>query len=197
MEKWFDIADGIPNPDIMNGQITGKSLSTIYSTILYGIKIKGFEAKAESQLASYKQARNFLLEPVLDPESLGIRYNTTRLGLYERYRDEYNDKKLNMEDEIESVRRNFGSEDYELWFQRHYPSLNSKVESAYTKWMVFGQKELVEFYIAFMDRGSPEKLVEDARASLRASGVISLDRTRTIYPVSFDPSDWYQYILPE
>lgn len=195
MEKWFDIADGVPSPDIMNGQITGKSLSTIYSSILYGIKFKGLETKASAELASYNQARNFLLEAVNDPESLHS--NVTRLALYERYRDEYNDKKLNMENEIEKVRSSSGSEHYELWFQRHYPALNAKVESAYTKWMVFGQKELVELYIAYMDTGSPDKLVEDARTALRSSGVTSLDRTRTIYPVSFEPSDWYKYILPE
>ena len=143
----------------------------------------------------YNQGAQFLNSQIPDPENLTV--NVTRLALYERYRDQYNDRKLDMEDQIEQKRQNLGSLDYELWFQRHYPSLQSRVESAYTKWMVFGQKELVELNIAYMDTGSSGQLVEEARAAMRASGVQSLDRTRTIFPVSFEPSDWYKYLLPQ
>lgn len=194
MEKWFDLADVIPSPNHLASQDTGKSLSNVYKSILHETKITGLEEKTANERHYYNQGVQFLNEQVRDPEDLSK--NITRLALYERYRDQYNDRKLHMEDQIENKRLNFGSLDYELWFQRHYPSLESRVESAYTKWMVFGQKENVELNIAYMDTGSSGQIIEEARAALRAAGVESLDRTRTIYPVSFEPSDWYKYLLP-
>ena len=195
MEKWFDIADAIPNYNPMNAQDTGKSLASVYSSILHESKLTGLEAKTNSERAIYIEAMNFLNESVADPDNTSVRI--PRLALYERYRDLYNARKLEMEDVIDEKRRSVRALDYELWFQRHYPSLQSRVESAYTKWLIFGEKENVELYITYMDTGSSGTQLEQARMSLRASAVTSLDRTRTIYPVSFEPSDWYKYLLPE
>ena len=195
MEKWFDLTDAMPSPNPLNGQDTGKSLANVYKSILHEIKLKGLLEKTQNEKYIYNQGVQFLNQQIEDPENLT--QNMTRLALYERYRDEYNDRKLDMEDKIEDKRLNLGSLNYELWFQRHYPSLQSRVESAYTKWMVFGQKELVELNIAYLDTGSSGQVIEEARMALRASGVEALDRTRTVYPVSFEPSDWYKYLLPE
>lgn len=195
MEKWFDLADTIPDPNPWNAQDSGKSLSSVYSSILHEMKILGLNQKTSSARAAHAKSVKYLNALVLDPE------NTTsqvpRLALYERYRDQYNDRKLEMEDTIEAQRTSVGSLEYELWFQRHYPSLQAKVESMYDKWLIFGDKENVELQIANMDSGTSGVQLEDARAALRAAGVSSLDRTRTIYPVSFEPSDWYKYLLPE
>lgn len=195
MEKWFDLADTIPSYNPMNAQDTGKSLANIYSAILHQTKLLGLESKTDSERAVYTQATDYLMnEMVPDPDNTSVK--VPRLTLYERYRDLYNDRKLEMEDQIDKKRRSVRSLDYELWFQRHYPSLQAKVESAYTRWLIFGQKESVEMYITYLDTGSAGKELEEARMSLRAAGVTTLDRTRTIYPVSFEPSDWYKYLLP-
>ena len=195
MEKWFDLADAIPSPDPLGAQDTGKSLANVWRSILHETQIIGLRERTNEAQHSYNQGSNFLNSRIPDPENLTA--NVTRLALYERYRDQYNDRKLDMESRIEEKRQNLGSLGYELWFQCAYPSLQSRVDSAYTKWMVFGQKELVELNIAYMDTGSSGQRIEEARAVLRASGVHSLDRTRTIYPVSFEPSDWYKYLLPQ
>jgi len=195
MEKWFDLVDTVPSPNPMNGQDTGKSLSTIYSSILHEIKVKGLASKTQSERAIYNQSVTYLNELVQDPTDPSKK--VARLSLYERYRDLYNVRKLEMEDEIEIKRQTLRALDYELWFQRHYPSLQSQVESAYTQWLIFGEKENVELEITNMDTGSSAQMLEEARMALRAAGVSSLDRTRTIYPVSFEPSDWYKYLLPE
>ncbi len=195
MEKWFDLADVMPSSNVMNGQDTGKSLANVYSSILHEMKYTGFDIDSDAQNAYYNQAVTFLNELVVDPDKPDSQL--PRLSLYERYRDMYNDRKLRMEDQIEEKRLSVRYKDYELWFQRHYPSLQSQVESAYTRWLIFGEKERVESYITLLDTGSSGQLIEEARMSLRASGVSSLDRTRTVYPVYFEPSDWYKYLLPE
>ena len=195
MEKWFDLADTIPHYNPMNAQDTGKSLASVYASILHETKLEGLEKKTDSEKAIFNQAMDFLNKSVADPNDTAS--SVPLLSLYERYRDQYNNRKLEMEDLIDEKRRSVRSLDYELWFQRHYPSLQAKVESAYTKWLIFGQKERVELHITYMDTGSSGTQLEEARMSLRGAGVSSLDRTRTIYPVSFEPSDWYKYLLPK
>lgn len=196
MEKWFDLADSMPSSNQLCGQDSGRSLSTEYASILHETTTTTIQQRGEQSLGAYNQALLYLKdELVADPENVSV--NTTRLSLYDRYRDLYNDRKLEMEDLIAQKRNNLRSLEYELWFQRHYPSLESKVQSAYTRWLIFGEKEMCETYIAYLDSGTSAKTLEDARVALRSSGVASLDRTRTIYPISFEPSDWYKYLLPE
>lgn len=116
------------------------------------------------------------------------------MKLYSIYQEEYADQKLNLENKLNDARLKLTSLEYELWFQRNFSLLNAKVENANSKWLVFGQKELIELYKSFMDVTSASSAFEEARISLRSAGVTSLDRTRTIYPVSFEPSDWYKYL---
>ena len=195
MEKWFDIADVVVGADPFTGGVTAKSMARAYETILSQMDVLGLSKKTSDARAKYNMALGYLSTPIPDPDNLTM--NTTHLSLYDRYQDEYAQKKLDMEERISEVRRTRGSVEYELWFQRNYPSLNSKIESAYTKWLAFGEKDLVELYKAYLDSGSAGAEVEDARMGLRASGLRSLDRTHTVYPVTFEPGNWYKYLLPK
>ena len=195
MEKWFDIADVMVGADPFTGGVTSQSMAKSYETILSQMDILGIETKSQDAQSKYNMARNYLVASVKDPDNVTL--NTTRLSLYDRYQNLYTQLRLEMEDAINEARRTKGSTEYELWFQRHFPALNSRVEGAYIKWLTFGEKDIVELYKAYLDSASAGSEVEEARMSLRASGVRSLDRTRTIYPVSFEPGNWYKYLLPE
>ena len=192
MEKWFDIADVVVGGDLNSGD-TGKSLAQIYRNILSQMKIKDFKTLYQDAEARYNEAKTFLTESIQNPVNLSEKI--TRMQLYSFYQEEYADQKLKLEKELNDARLSKTSLEYELWFQRNFSPLNTKVENAYSKWLVFGQKELVELYKTFMDVTSAGAALEEARISLRASGVTSLDRTHTIYPVSFEPSNWYEYLL--
>ena len=194
MEKWFDLADVVPSANPLNGQDTGKSLSNIYRSILTQITIKNLKEQGAAVQSLYNQAIGFLNMVLPHPENLSE--NTTRLALYNEYKEQYNERRLEMENIILDKQDKLESIKYQLWFQRSYPLLQAKVESAYVRWLIFGQKELCDIYIAYLDTGSSVKSLEEARVVMRAAGVASLDRTRTIYPVSFEPSDWYRYLLP-
>ena len=195
MEKWFDLADAVVGADAFSGGTTGKSLARTYETILSGTHVLGFESRSSAAKTRYNVAHSFLTAEVQDPEN--ITRNATRLALYERYKAQYAERRLEMEETIEHARTTRGSLDYELWFQRNFPALNSRVESAYTKWLTFGEKVLVELHTVYLDSGTGGANLGGARMSLRASGVRSLDRTRTVYPVSFEPGNWYKYLLPK
>ena len=111
------------------------------------------------------------------------------MKLYSFYQEEYADRKLNLENKLNDARLKLTSLEYELWFQCNFSPLNTKVENAYSKWLMFGQKELVELYKSFMDVTSASSALQEARMSLRSAGVTSLDHTCMIYPVSFEPSN--------
>ena len=195
MEKWFDLADVVPTANPYNGQDSGRSLANIYKSILKDLVVTNIKDQGELVLSLYNAALDYLNEVVYHPENLTR--EVTRLSLYDEYKELYNDRRLEMEDKIEIKRKSLQYLDYELWFQRHYPPLLSKVESAYTRWLIFGQKELCDIYISILNTGSSAKLLEEARTVMRSAGVTSLDRTRTIYPVSFEPADWYKYLIPK
>lgn len=194
MEKWFDVADVVVGGDLNSGT-TGKQFSVIYETILSQMSIKNFKQLYVDAEARYNEAKTYLTEPIQNP--VNLTQNTTRMFLYSLYQEEYAQRRLDLEETVNDARKRYTSLEYELWFQRNYKLLNAKVESAYTKWLVFGQKDLVELYKTYMDTTSAGAELEDARVIMRASGVDSLDRTRTIYPVSFEPSNWYEYLLPK
>ena len=194
MEKWFDLADVIPSAEPLSGQDTGRSLANVYRSILTKMTIKNLEEQGEAVQRLYNQAIGFLNEVMPHPENLVK--NTTRLALYNEYKEQYNERRLEMENIILDKQDKLESIKYQLWFQRSYPLLQAKVESAYVRWLIFGQKELCDIYITYLDTSASSKSLQEARVVMRAAGVTSLDRTRTIYPVSFEPSDWYRYLLP-
>ncbi len=195
MEKWFDIADVMVGADPFTGGVSGRSMARAYETILSQMQLLGLESKTNEARTKYNKAQSYLSHILPDPDNLTV--NITKLALYERYQEQYADRKLDMEEQILNKRLSSSATEYELWFQRNFPSLNAKVESAYMKWLSFGEKDMVELYKAYLDSTSSGAEVEEARIALRASGVTSLDRTRKIYPVSFEPGNWYQYLLPK
>ncbi len=192
MENMFQLADVIPGVYPLGGAETGESMAIIYENILNQLEVKGFNEKTQTQKERYVKAIDYLAEEIPDP--LDVTVNVTRFGLYRRSQDLYNTERLDMENTIAEKRSSLPGIEFEHWFQRNYPSLNSKIEGAYTEWLIFGQKEIVELYKSYLDVQSPGVGLEEARMALRASGLSSLDRTRTVYPVSFAPSNWYRYL---
>ncbi len=193
MENMFSLADVIPGRYPLRGGETGESMAIIYDDLLNKLEVKGFTQKTQTEKERYLVAIDYLAEEIADP--LNVEENVTRFQLYRRSQDLYNERRLQMEDTIAEKRRTLPAIEFELWFQRNYPSLNSQVEGAYTEWLIFGEKEIVELYKSYLDVEGPGIDLEKARMALRASGYTSLDRARTIYPVSFVPSNWYRYLV--
>ena len=192
MENMFALADVVPGHYLLRGAETGESMAILYEDILNKMEVKGFNQKTQEEKERYVNAINYLAEEISDP--LNVSQNVTRFQMYHRSQELYNERRLEMENTIEEMRSTLPGIEYERWFQRNFPSLKSQVEGAYTEWLIFGQKEIVELYKSYLDVESPGVDLEKARMSLRASGLASLDRTRTVYPVSFVPGNWYRYL---
>ena len=192
MENMFSLADIIPGRYPLRGAESGESMAIVYEGILNKLEVIGFNEKTQDEKERYVTAIDYLAEELADP--LNVTVNVTRFQLYRRSQELYNERRLDMENVIDEMRTTLPGIEFERWFQRNYPILNAGVEGAYTEWLIFGQKEIVELYKSFLDVESPGIDLEKARMALRASGLSALDRTRTIYPVNFVPGNWYRYL---
>ena len=198
MENMFNLADVIPGIDPFNGYETGESLAAIYREIVGSMDIKNFEALSEAKKKRLSESITYLSTEVTDPEMRDPVTNEflkiARLELYSRYQQRYYEEKEEQERIIEQQRQSLTSSEYQLWFSQSFASLQSKVDAALLDWLVFGDKDNVELYRSRLDTSSAAIALLEAKSSLRSSEVTSLDRSQKIYPVTFVPGDWYQYI---
>ena len=192
MEKMFQLSDVVPGSSSLAGGETGYSLARIYEGILGTMDVVDFAELSAVGKNVYDESLDKLLEPLPDPDNSSN--EVPLLQLYSKFQDAYHDEQCKMEDAIKEKQMELSAVDYQLWFQRHFHILNAKVEGAYTQWLLYGRKHLVESYIAHFDITSSGEILEDARVRLRSSGFSSLDRSQIVYPVSFTLSNWYEYL---
>ena len=190
-QKMFQLCDVVPGLNPFRGAESGESFSIIYRDVLGSMDIKGFDELSEEKKKRHKRALEVLAEVVTDHGEKGETVNTTRLALYRKYQRLYNEAKERMETLISQQKSDLTRIEYERWFVGAYPLLQSEVDGAFLDWQVVGNKDIVELERSRLDTSSPAVELLDAKSTLRASGFTSLDRTQTVYPVSFVPGDWY------
>ena len=188
----FQLCDVVPGLNPFRGAESGESFSIIYRDVLGSMDIRGFDELSDEKKKRHKQSLEALTEEVQDYGVKGGVVKTTKLTLYRKYQRIYNEVKEKMETTINEKRSNLTRDQYEHWFVGAYPVLQSEVEGAYLDWQVVGNKDTFELEKSRLDTSSPAVELLDAKSTLRASGFTSLDRTQTVYPVSFVPGDWYE-----
>lgn len=194
MENWFTLSDAVPGADPLTGGENGQQFSQQYSATINQVEVRGFSTLTKEDKERYQQAISFLTEIVKNPnDPLNV---TERYTLYLQYQLEYYDKLSQLKNLEAEMQKKLNAIDYEVWFQANYWKYEAQVEAAYGAWLVFGQKGIVEDYLSYLDVEAHGEAAEQARMALRAAGVPSLDGSSTDYPVSFTPSNWYQYLLP-
>ena len=192
MQNLFRLTDVMPGKDPLQGQESGESFSQVYKFVLGQVDIKGIQELSDGHKKYMQESVEFLLTLVQDPDD--VEKEETRWALYRRYEEAYNMAKERMEETIDTERREQSSVDYQYWFQRVYPSLQATVDGAFMDWLVKGDRDRVELYRARLDTSSPGTMLLEARSSLRAAGVTALDRSGTVYPVTFVPGNWFKYL---
>ena len=195
MEKMFQLSDVVPGSNPLTGGETGISLARVYERILGSLDVVDFTELIAADRNIYKESLDKLLELMPDPDDSTKK--VPLLELYSRFRDAYHNEQWKMEETIKEKEKKMTAVEYQAWFQRHFELLNSKVESAYTRWLLYGRKHLVESYVAHFDITSSGELLEDARIKLRSSAFTAQDRSQQVYPVTFTPSNWYQHLNPK
>ena len=188
MENMFHLTDVTPGIYPLQGTESGESMSTVYSNILQRMEVKGFIKNIRQHTYKVKQ---HLKKEVTDPR------NPSRLTpiykLYHQLKNTHIQARLEMETSISDKRKELSPVRFEEWYRRNFPALNSKVEGAFTELQML-QRNLLDDYRSELGVELVGLDLEAAKVELRASALASLDRSRTIYPVSFVPANWYQYL---
>ena len=188
MENMFYLTDVTPGIYPLRGTESGESMSTIYSNILQRIEVKGF---IKSIRQHSNKVMHLLKKEVTDPR------NPSRLipifKLYRQLKDAHILARLEMENLISDKRKELSPFKFGEWYQHYFPVLNSKVEGAFTELQML-QRNLHNDYRSELGVDLVGLDLEEAKVALRASALASLDRSRTVYPVSFVPANWYQYL---
>lgn len=188
MENMFHLTDVTPGIYPLQGTESGESMAAIYSNILQRMEVKGF---IKSIRLHRNKVMQLLRKEVTDPR------NPSRLvpifKLYHQLKDAHVQARLEMENSINDKRKELLPSRFENWYQRNFPILNSKVEGAFTELQML-QRKLHDNYRSELGIELIGLDLEEAKVELRASALASLDRSRTIYPVSFGPANWYQYL---
>ena len=192
MQNLFNLVDVVPGIDPLQGQESGESMSTLYRDILGRIDIKGIDTLAKDQQVRHSESVAFLIKEVPHPED--ETKTITNWDLYRIYEKEYNLQKMQMEETIDRERNNRTGLDYQYWFIRNYPILQSQVDGAFMDWLVKGNKDIIELYRSRLGSSSLGTILLEAKTALRASGFTSLDRTKTIYPINMVPGNWFEYL---
>ena len=189
MENMFQLADVVPGVYPLHGTETGESMSTIYRNILNLMEVKGFSKNIHHHS---EKAAQLLKEKVVDPRSPSK--VIPLFQLYRRLKDAYVQSRLEMENAINGKRQELSQFRFEHWYQHNFPVLNSKVEGAFMELQMIQRKLYDNYKLKFGVRLTGIDL-EEANVELRAASLSSLDRSKTIYPVSFTPPNWYQYLI--
>ena len=191
MERMFYLVDVIPGAHPVTGETTGHSLARLYESILDNLDQVGFDDQSENTKQLYYEALDKLIELVPDPE------NSSQIPLFDLYtklKKAYHNEQQKVDKTFREKKTQLETEDYQLWLERNYHILDAQIETAYQRWLLYGQKQLTENYLSHLDVASSENPLEKARLALRLSGSISEDWSHRVYPVSLSPSNWFRHL---
>lgn len=200
-EAAFRLSDAIPSLEPVGGGVTGKSLSTIYSNILYTIDTSTIDDDPFTN-KNFINAMNYLQEMVFDPADASAP-NVSRTELYQRYKKHYYNVKQQVSQWIignktaERKREKQELQKYDKWYIESYPTLEALASAAHTQWLVDGQKGRVEDKISIINVKSIRSEIESAKNLLQNDGIPSMDGGSNYYPVEFIPSNWHEYLVAE
>lgn len=195
-EAAFRLSDTVPSSKPVGGGITGKSLSTIYSDILYQIDTTNITDDSFTTEA-YINAMKYLQEKVSDPADTSAP-KISWSELYHRYKQCYYDTKLQVSQWILGNKTDHSKElSYLDWYQESYPTLVAFTSMAYSQWLIEGQKGPVEDKLAIVDIKSVRSEIESAKNLFQDEALPSAVGGSSYYPVEFIPSTWYEYLQVE
>ena len=143
------------------------------------------------------RAKYYLQELVPNPEHVvdATASSLPRFILYDYYRAHYLEESGKRDTEIEFKRLKSTQQQFKEWSHKELPPLVSNAEAAYMKWQVFGYKTEVENQLQYFDMGNQEDRLMRSRALFRSAARFSEnDPHFKVYPMSFEPENWYNVL---
>ncbi len=196
-EREFRLSDNMMDMNPIVQGPNGSYLSSIYNTTLnnYAPKITDLKDFVIDKM----ELRLFLLEKITD-EIDGETITCSRMEFCQRTYLRYLENKYKWDQEkIEKhkVCNETGElEEYAKWLSTVSWTKDHELETLFNDAVVRGFYHEIMTILGFLDISSPAARLTAAKQNKRSSVRRSVDSSRDILPVQFEPSNWFRSLMP-
>ena len=187
MENMFDMVDLVPNGGsiVFNPHDAGRLRET------YGELVEQLQVTPTSlSLDEQRSMRLYLQQRVPNP---GSDSSLPRLSLYLLYKNTYYMTKIEVENTIDSQRRQLPSWEFSQWYERNIHTLQMRINDAYIKWEMYADKTEVEKKLSTLNLEDYSQDINVARVLLLANQRKSRFKDeKEYYLVKLFPDTWYK-----
>ncbi|VUD66761.1 hypothetical protein TDB9533_03686 [Thalassocella blandensis] len=192
-EAEFRLSDALYNTAPMVQGTNGKQLSVVYDSLLNNYVPKLSELK--DFIVDKFDVRKFLLEKVED-EIDGAQVSCSRMELCQRLYNKYLNEKNNWlqqkDSEFDSYRGKDDLDGFAKWVSSEGIVRDEKLNNLFNDVVVRGHYHEVLTILGFLNVASSAETLEKSKQNMRHCSRKSLDASTTIYPVQFQPNDWFK-----
>ena len=196
-EKEFLLSDQLYDLSPVVQGTNGERLSTVFSTIInnYVPRLEALKSFVNDQ----KNLREWLLAPVTD-EVRGERKTLSRMAMARELYDEFLERRNEWYSTKNRVYEEYRAKDdldgYANWLSSEGLVQEEQISNFYNDAVVRGHYHEVLTLLGFLNVSSPSEALENTKQKMRSSLRRSLDGSTDVYPVQFQPSDWFKSLRP-
>lgn len=196
-EKEFLLSDQLYDLSPVVQGTNGERLSTVFNTVInnYVPRLEALKGFVNDQ----KNLREWLLTPVTD-EVRGERKTLSRMAMARELYDEFLERRNEWYSRKNQVYEEYRAKDdldgYANWLSSEGLVQEEQISNFYNDAVVRGHYHEVLTILGFLNVSSPSEALENTKQKMRSSLRRSLDGSTDIYPVQFQPSDWFKSLRP-
>lgn len=196
-EKEFLLSDQLYDLSPVVQGTNGERLSTVFNTVInnYVPRLEALKSFVNDQ----KNLREWLLAPVTD-EVRGERKTLSRMAMARELYDEFLERRNEWYSTKNRVYEEYRAKDnldgYANWLSSEGLVQEEQISNFYNDAVVRGHYHEVLTLLGFLNVSSPSEALESTKQKMRSSLRRSLDGSTDIYPVQFQPSDWFKSLRP-
>lgn len=196
-EKEFLLSDQLYDLSPVVQGSNGERLSTVFDTVINNY-VPRLEA-LQNFVSDQKNLREWLLAPVTD-EVRGESKTMSRMAmareLYNEFLEQRNEWYSTKNRVYEEYRDKGDLDGYAKWLSSEGLVREEEISSFYNDAVVRGHYHEVLTILGFLNVASPSEALENTKQKMRSSLRRSLDGSTDVYPVQFQPSDWFKSLRP-
>ena len=196
-EREFLLSDQLYDLSPVVQGTNGERLSTVFNTVInnYVPRLEALKSFVNDQ----KNLREWLLTPVTD-EVRGERKTLSRMAMARELYDEFLERRNEWYSTKNRVYEEYRAKDdldgYANWLSSEGLVQEEQISNFYNDAVVRGHYHEVLTLLGFLNVASPSEALENTKQKMRSSLRRSLDGSTDIYPVQFQPSDWFKSLRP-
>ena len=196
-ERKFLLSDQLYDLSPVVQGTNGERLSTVFNTVInnYVPRLEALKSFVNDQ----KNLREWLLAPVTD-EVRGERKTMSRMAMARELYDEFLERRNEWYSTKNRVYEEYRARDdldgYANWLSSEGLVQEEQISNFYNDAVVRGHYHEVLTLLGFLNVSSPSEALENTKQKMRSSLRRSLDGSTDVYPVQFQPSDWFKSLRP-